>query len=314
MKLSIERNRDVNNRAEIPYFVVVEIVQATAEAGRRYTIPVYVTYVGRKKHFHVEICGFRLDTDLKPETLCEPVKDLCFRLLNVARFPSYMFIARRAKSIFPVYTFGSEVVCTTPGGGPVFRHVELAKVRQYLTHYLHQVNILGKDGKSDKLHVRGVNQHTLGLRRPVLYLKKRAPGENDFWAPVFESGDGKRIYAHAANERREAFIGNGQEVLALHAVVARALHEDGRLNHPFDLRPDRLMPHYWARLEQTLCPEESRIVDGHTVPLYRSQDGRCWLGLEVRQTEDRYGLYLGRDVDEVCGRVREDLARRGELY
>ena len=73
---------------------------------------------------------------------------------------------------------------------------------------------MGNDGLSDKLHVRGVNMHTLGLRRPVMYLKKRVPGEVDFWAPVFESGDGERIYTYAASARREVTIGEGQEVLA----------------------------------------------------------------------------------------------------
>ena len=136
---------------------------------------------GNKKIFDIEMCGFRVEAE-KLEELEQKAALLAASLVNMSRLPSYVFIARRAGGVYPVYTIEDEVMATTPGG-PVFRHVELAKVREYLTDYLHDIGILGERGLSDKLHVRGIDRHTLSLRRPVLYLKKRAINETDFLGP-----------------------------------------------------------------------------------------------------------------------------------
>ena len=55
---------------------------------------------------------------------------------------------------------GDEVFVTTPGG-PVFRDVELAKVRGYLSDYLHTMEELGTADHVETLHVRGVDRNTL---------------------------------------------------------------------------------------------------------------------------------------------------------
>lgn len=309
MKLSLERNTDPETREKEPYHILVEIVSITADVGKIYTIPVHITYMGVYKHFHVDICGVRLMAQRKPQDLLRTVEILLRNLINGSRFPSYVFIARRAKHVYPVYTLNNEVFSTTTGGGPVFRHVELAKVREYLTDYLHQIKVLGEDGKSDKLHARGINPHTLGLRRPVLYLKKRVPGQNDFWAPVFESGDRTRIYTHAANDRREAVIDNGHEVINIWRIVAEALRADKRLTSKYDLRPDRLMPDYWQRFEALLKLEGEMVVRRQQLDLYKLDD--FWVVVEPRPDEDRFGLYLGENVDDIHNRIAVDFARRG---
>lgn len=309
MKLTLERNTDTETREKIPYYVLVEIVSATAEWGRVYKVPVHITYMGVSKHFHVDICGIRLSAQGKPQELFKDIERLLRSLINVSRFPSYVFIARRAKHVYPVYTIGHEVFTTTTGGGPVFRHVELAKVREYLTDYLHLTKVLGKDGKSDKLHARGIDPHTLGVRRPVLYLKKRVLGENDFWAPVFESGDRTKVYALAANERRETVIDNGCEIIKIWEIVGNALKQDGRLNNRYDLRPDRLMPNYWERLKGILTAEGHVNVHGSDYKLYRKNE--LWIGMEPRPDEQRYGLFLGSSADDVYGRMTKDFIRRG---
>ncbi len=94
----------------------------------------------------------------------------------------------------------------------------------------------------ETLHVRGVDKNTLGLVRPIYYLKKRVPGEAEFWAPVFKSEDSRTIYTYAASAKREAPIDSGHEIMALHAMVAEALRKDGRLDNPYDLRSDRVFP------------------------------------------------------------------------
>lgn len=309
MKLSLERNTDPETREREPYHILVEIVSVTADVGRIYKIPVHITYMGIYKNFHVDICGVRLLAQRKPQELLSSVEMLLRNLLNGSRFPSYVFIARRAKHVYPVYTLNNEVFSTTTGGGPVFRHIELAKVREYLTDYLHQIKVLGKGGKSDKLHARGINPHTLGLRRPVLYLKKRVPGQHDFWAPVFESGDQTKIYAHAANDRRETVIDNGHEIINIWKIVANSLQLDKRLANKYDLRPDRLMPEYWQRFKALLTAEGAIEVRGQQLDLYRLSN--LWVVMEPRPDEDRYGLFLGENVADIQARVTTDFVRRG---
>ena len=305
MNVSLERNNDFNED-ELPYFARIEIVRATADVGRVFRVPIRIRYHGLDKTFWTTICGFELSAR-HPQQLPSLMVSLLRGLVNAKRLPTYVFIARRARAVFPVYTLKDEVFVVAPSG-PVFRHVELAKVREYLTDYLHRVGILGDRGKSDKLHVRGIGRVDLQLRRPVFYLKKRQSGQNAFWAPVFESADGRHIYAYAANLRREVPVSDGSEVEALRAVVAEALIADSRLEASYDLRADRLMPAYWERVEGLLDPAgETTILSTH-VKLYR--DGANYFAMESRPDESRYGLFNGASMVELRARVQADLDRR----
>jgi hypothetical protein len=291
----------------IPYYARIEIQTVTVDAGATFEVPVYVNSVGLNKVYNLEMCGFRLETAHLGD-LPQGAARLLNGLINMARLPSYVFIARRAGGIYPVYTVNNEVIAVTPGG-PVFRHVELAKVRTYLTDYLHQVKVLGEGGLSDKLHVRGVDMHTLGLRRPIFYLKKRVPGQTEFWAPVFESGNGRFIYTYAVNARRQVPIADGREVLNLRALVAELLGKDGRLPDPYDLRIGRLFPDRWQQLRRQLEADGDLAANGKMLALFR--DGETLIGLESRPKEERYSLFLGRDADDLRRRARLDFNRRG---
>ena len=306
MKVWLERNTGENSE-EIPHFICVEIITLTIDARSVFKVPVHTSYQGQKKRFSVEVCGFTLENE-RPEALRDQTEYFITQLVNFTRLPTYVFIARWAGGIYPVYAIDDDVLATTPGG-PVFRHVELAKVREYLSDYLHEVKVLGKEGLSDKLHVRGINMNTLGLRRPVLYLKKRIPGEVDFWAPVFESGDGQRVYTYAANARRETPIEGGQEVVLLRELVAQVLQTDKRLHNLYDLRPDRLMPPYWERLKATLTPQGSIEAGSIEMPLY--SNSHLWFGVEIRSDEGRYGLFIGKDMEDVRRQAVRDFKRRG---
>lgn len=306
MKISLERNTAEDSEKR-PYFIQVEVVTATIDAGTTLEIPVNVEFLGTKKSFNTQLCGYTLVAD-DPHALLQKAKQFLPRLISLARFPNYVFIARRAGGLYPVYTIGDEVYATTPGG-PIFRHVELAKVREYLTDYLHAAGILGEKGLSDKLHVRGINLHTLGLRRPVFYLKKRGKKNADFWAPVFEAGDKKHIYAYAASERRDVPITAGLEVLHLQKSVAAALIQDNRLSDRFDLRIGRLFPEYWERLEAVLVPQDPITINGIELPVFNN--GEFVIALEERTEENRYSLYLGQTTDDLMQRAQADFARRG---
>ncbi|MBK8903430.1 MAG: hypothetical protein IPM53_19765 [Anaerolineaceae bacterium] len=311
MKITVERNvaDDMYGRTH-PYIARVEITSATMNVGTVYQIPVFVEYSGLQKTFGVDVCGFRV-TAKHPQQLIDPLYRLLHGLINASRLPNYVFIARRARAVFPVYTINNEVMAITQGG-PYFKHVELAKVREYLTDYLHQIGVLGEKGLSDKLHVRGVSQSTLGLRRPIFYLKKRVAGQTDFWAPVFRAADGKTIYTYAVNQRREVPKAAGMEVMDLWELVAKALIGDGRLQNKFDLRPDRLFPTHWQEVHSHLHEERPLQINQIELPQYR--DGLHWLAVEARPDEDRFGLFLGHSAEDLAQRVRSDFQRRGLLH
>lgn len=308
MKAELICNQGANAEA-VPYIVRLEILTRTIDAGSVFEIPIRPLPRSVPGGFAVNVCGFaQTAVDLK--AVPQMVASLVNRLVHLSRLPSYVFVARRARRLYPVYTVGHEVYATTPGG-PIFRHVELAKVREYLTDYLNVIGVLGKNGLSDKLHARGVNTRTLELRRPLFYLKKRVAGQTDFWAPVFATENGKGLYAYAASARREVPLGNGEGILVLRELVAHALQVDGRLPNRDDLRPDRLFPEQWASLEALFEAEGEVQVNGRLLPLYRSSYG--WFILEPRPEENRYSLFVGRDAADVCARAAADLARRA-LY
>jgi hypothetical protein len=309
MKISLEQNTTSN--PDVPCFVQAEITSLTIDTNSVFKIPVY-QYTNGKTTYNTELCGFRVEASSPDELL--PLTDRLLRgLVNMARLPTYIFIARRSQQMYPVYTIGDEVLATTPGG-PVFRHVELANVRDYLADYLHAMGELGTPGKSDRLHVRGVNMNTLALIRPIFYLKKRAmqTNEHEFWAPVFMADDGKSIYTYAASGKREVDLSGGYEALLLRTQVAQALIADQRLKENFDLRPDRLLPDYWTQVKATLKPMPVQLVAADlTMDVYRN--GRGIVAVEHRQEEDRYSLYIGEDLADLRRRAANILIRRGLL-
>ena len=265
--------------------------------------------------YTADLAGFRLQAG-NVNNIVRMVEKMLPALVNYARLPDYVFIARRSQRIYPVYTIGDEVAATTPGG-PAFRHVELAKVREYLTDYVVEIGDLGTPGKSEKLHVRGVSRQTLALLRPVFYLKKRIPGQTEFWAPVIEAEDGHNIYAYVASAKREVPIESGQEVLTFQDVCAEALIADNRLFDRYDLRPDRLMPDYWARLKAELSRERLNLAvpagndkgsAGTDIPVFST--GKVLVAVEQRPGEERYGLFLGKDITDVRDHLAKDFVRR----
>jgi len=306
MKISLQKTGNKTT----PYNIHVEIASLTAERNKTYDVPMYKVPKNGYTLYDAEICGFRIEADTPEEAIFLSEKILP-GLVTAARFPTYVFIARRSRRLYPVYTIGDEVLATTPGG-PVFRHVELAKVREYLTDYLHTMGKLGVPGMSEKLHVRGVSKTNLALIRPLFYLKKRAvtPNDKEFWAPVFVSHAGNTIYAYAANDRREVDLNGGHEILRLRSQVAQALIADQRLADDLDLRADRLLPEYWDRVKSTLNAQTMKLTFNDTVmDVYRND--KFLIAVEYRETEDRYSFYIGRNPDELKSRTAKDLIRRG---
>lgn len=311
MQLMPHRSTAVLDAATTAWRLEADLAGLVAESARRVAIPVHHDGAAARP-YNAEVCGFRVDAD-DPAELARPVAQLLRGLTNAARLPTYVFVARRTRRLYPVYTLGDEVLATTPGG-PVFRHVELAKVRDRLADYLHAVGELGAPGRSDVLHVRGVAGRTLSLVRPLYYLKKRprTADENEFWAPVFPTSDGHAIYTYAASGRREVDRAGGHEVLLLRRQVAQALQADGRLDDDLDLRADRLLPGAWLKVQETLMPEVMLLATrAREFPVFRA--GRDLLAVEHRRGEDRISLHLGRDIADLRRRMAADLVRRGVL-
>ncbi|MBN1995663.1 MAG: hypothetical protein JW953_23450 [Anaerolineae bacterium] len=308
MKISLEQNVK-HDQGDVPYYVNVETSTITIDLDTIFHIPVYRSGNGRPG-YNVEVCGFQVSADA-PEQIVPVTERLIRGLVNMARLPTYIFIARRSRQMYPVYTVGDEVFATTPGG-PVFRHVELAKVREYLAEYLNAMGLIGTPGMSEKLRVRGVNMNSLALVRPILYLKKRpqSEDENEFWAPVFLADDRGSIYTYAASGKREIDLAGGYEALLLRTQVAQALIADKRLKNNYDLRPDRLLPDYWERVKSTLKLQPEKLVfAGAAFEIYRN--GKAVIAAEHREDEDRYSLYIGRDINDLRHHAATDLVRRG---
>lgn len=305
LNITLEKNNG-QDRLNVPYTAHVDCPELIHYS--RFEIPIRASYTGMKKTYGVEVAGFRLTTELVG-ALTAIVARLIEGISRAGRVPDYVFIARDAGIVYPVYTLGDEVFTPTPYG-PVFQHVELAVIRQQLSDYLHEVKILGAHGRADKFHVRGVDPQTLQLIRPCFYLKKRVPNENEFWAPVFKSA--QKLYTQAASEKREVPLDNGREVLALQSIVAEALEKDGRLNNRFDLRPDRLFRDEWEALKNSSLEEMNETLTVSTIPLklYRTVEGQV-IALEERAKEDRYSLFLGSDIADVKSRALRDFTRRG---
>lgn len=310
MHIQLVKNEALNN-ASVPYIAEVSMGNDVTHLWRDYRIPVY--YNKHKENgYSAEIAGFQVASETA-ERIPDLMKYLIENLTNVARLPNYAFVARRAQRVYPVYTIEDEVMVVTPNG-PIFRHVELAKVRQYLTEYLHKTRILGKDGKSDKLHVRGIDPNTLGLRRPVFYLKKRDAADGDpFWAPVFENGAQDGVYAYAASSRRDVAKGVGPSVVwDLRNIVAHVLVTDKRLSDDNDLRADRIMPRYWQKLTESMTSTGKALVaDALRLPIYEV-NGK-FIAVERRENENRNGIYVGDTLADLEARVAKDMIRRGHL-
>lgn len=315
MKISLEPNTSADSK-QIPYLIHIEIDTLTIDTGSVFNVPMHIHGNGRTL-YNAEVCGFRVE-GRQPEEVVNLVSKLMSGLVNVARLPTYIFVARRSHQMYPVYTVGDEVLATTPGG-PAFRHVELAKVRDYLTDYLHLIGELGVPGKSEKLHVRGVSRKSLALVRPIFYLKKRpmSDDENEFWAPVFISSSGDSIYTYAASGRREVDMNGGREALLLQSQVAQALIADKRLKDSYNLRIDRLLPEYWQTIKATLQAHPAKLVYDDLklgkikMDMYRN--GKFIVAVEYRQNEDRYSLFLGHDEADLADHTVQDLVRRGHL-
>jgi hypothetical protein len=311
MRIFLEPNADGDCNT-VPYLANVEITTTgVEEAYTKFRIPVHWYHLRDKSVYRVEVCGFQLDAP-KPDEIPSGLEKLLPALVYMTRLPTYVFIARHSRYLYPVYTLGDEVIATTRGG-PHFRHVELAQVREYLTDYLRSIGELWAPGNKDRLHVRGIHAESLSLVRPVFYLKKRVryPQDNDFWAPVFPSDDGASIYTYAASARREEAINCGHEVLHLRSQVAQALMADKRLQEALDLRADRVMQPYWQRVAAILMPLSCKLVYNNIkLEIYQNQESL--VAVEQRpDDENRVSLYFGRDAPDLQDRTAQDFVRRG---
>ncbi|MCB0165660.1 MAG: hypothetical protein KDI79_15625 [Anaerolineae bacterium] len=311
MQLALIENSDSDNPL-IPFYLRIEVAALSPDLQKPFFIPIYYQHIRDRSAYKVEICGIPLEartaTDLVPR-----IEKIIPPLLRGARLPSYVFIARHSRRIYPVYTFGCEVVASI-SGGPLFRHVELAKVREYLTDYLYQTGEIWPPPTNDRLHVRGVDRLTLGLIRPVFYLKKRAQfaTDNEFWAPVFPEVDGRGLYTYAASAKRTIPNNQGDEVLQLRSMVAQALITDHRLSQGYDLRTDRLMPDLWLQLRTHLVECSARFISPRLeLKLYHAD--HTLIAMEYRRDEDRYSLYFGSDIEDLRLRTATDLLRRGVI-
>ncbi len=104
-------------------------------------------------------------------------------------------------------------------------------------------------------------------------------------------------------------------MLRLQRLVSDALIEQGRLEDPFDLRPDRLYPGALDNLLDGLTRQPYDLAylarddeDKTMLPLYRN--GRTYVVVEHRQSEERYSIFVGRDPLDIRFKIGQDMERR----
>src|SRR5262245_53441884 len=119
MKLSLEAN-PTTDQQWVPYIICLEVPSAYPDCAFTFTLPVHWQHLRDKTVYSVEVCGWRFESQT-PAELLPGVEKLIPILIRSARLPTYIFIARHSRRLYPVYTEGDYVFATTPGG-PIFRH------------------------------------------------------------------------------------------------------------------------------------------------------------------------------------------------
>ena len=310
MEIVLEKN-NADNRKIIPYYVSIELASVKTSFEPQFHVPIYLKLIRGQNHYAAEICGLQMQEN-SPQSILNTIKKVAPTLENMGRMPTYVFVARHSLRVYPVYTSRNENLGLTVRDGPVVRHIELACVRDRVALYLNKIHVLGKSGDFEKLHVRGVHQKTLGLVRPVFYLKKRplTPQDTKFWTPVFPSDENDELYAYVLDKKYQVNEDSGHEVFRLRAQISQALIDDSRLSQDLDLRIDRLLPDYWSKLQTKLesLPNKFSYRD-KTLDMY--QMDTFLVAVERRVNEDRYSLYIGHNPEDLRLRAGQDLARRG---
>lgn len=310
MEIVLKKNND-DNRKAIPYYVDIKLAPAKTSDNTYFQLPIYLKFIRGQNHYTAELCGLQMQEN-SPQAILNTIKKVVPTLENLGRMPTYVFIARHSLRVYPVYTSRNENLGLTVPGGPVIKHVELACVRDRVARYLNKVRVLGKTGDFEKLHVRGVHQKTLGLVRPVFYLKKRplTPQDTEFWTPVFPSDENDSLYAYVLDKKYQNNEDSGHEVFRLRTQISQALMADNRLAQDLDLRIDRLLPDYWSKLQTKLEARIDKLAyRDKTLDMY--QTGPLLVAVERRTDEDRYSLYIGHNPEDLRQRAGQDLARRG---
>lgn len=311
MKITIESNSETFPDPQVSHVARVDELQRLLDS-EPLQIPIYRYEQGSVRLYSLHLCGMSRSTP-RLELIPRLLRKAIIRFTNFRRLPSYVFIARHTRELYPVYTIGSEV-CAITSSGPIFQHVELAKVREYLSEYRLRA-AHGRLDVTDKLHVRGVDPKTLGLIRPLAYLRKRVYAQTDFWAPVFLHHNGDSIYTFAANARRETPVTNGLEIFDLCTTVGKALRDDNRLQETHDLRPDRLLQTYWDMIETQLHKlPDTIVVAGRDLEVYRHPLDETFIVLEPRADEVRYNLFLGNTIAEAHRYTIGDFLQRDAIF
>lgn len=76
MKATLEQNSGENSES-IPYFVALEIVTATVDAGTVFNVPVTVELSSKGKQYSVDICGYTRKSNNIDAMGCIPIVRLC---------------------------------------------------------------------------------------------------------------------------------------------------------------------------------------------------------------------------------------------
>ena len=101
MKVYLEQNSE---NSAVSYIANIEVSTVTIDINTHFRVPIHERTNG-KTRYTANVCGFAVEGD-DPDIVVGFIEKLVSRLINMARLPTYVFIARRSHKMYPVYTYG----------------------------------------------------------------------------------------------------------------------------------------------------------------------------------------------------------------
>ncbi len=266
--------------------------------GRWFAVPVRPlpgSGESRGERYGVEVMGIRLEVERLP-ALVEAVHRLLDALAYAGRFPDYALEIPAMGLALPVYPWGAGWRVHEPDG-PILEAPDVGTLRQRVAdaHGL----------PAESIAVRILSDE-MGWAPPAAAFRP-ALGSTP-WLPVLWSRSGWRL--HLGGERLTAPATGGGGWALWERAAAWGVHI-GWLPREEDLAVEVWGSEAWAALAGALSPEafglrfyeSARRLRSVLLPVHRL--GERWVAVD--EGADRRVVFLGRDLEDLRGRVGEAL-------
>ncbi len=266
--------------------------------GRWFAVPVRPFSGSGESHgerYGVEVMGVRLEVE-RLSALVEAVHRLLDALAYAGRFPDYALEIPSMGLALPVYLWGAGWRVHEPDG-PILEAPDVGTLRQRVAdaHGL----------PAESIAVRILSDE-MGWVPPAAAF--RPTHGSTPWLPVLQSRSGWRL--HLGGERLTAPATGAGGWAMWERAAAWGVHA-GWLPREEDLAVEVWGSEAWAALADALSPEAFGLRFYEATQRLRSvlllvhRLGRRWVAVD--EEADRRVVFLGRDLEDLRGRVGEAL-------